>query len=265
MKMMHAVALAATTVGFVGASASASNVSFDFTGPVPLAASQTPGAWYTDRYAPAVFESAAFAPASDGFALRHGVREADNQANRTGGFSGGFYNYQGRKFDLGLSPTPTASVSIDLYVDSTWNSGTRAGMWTTMSNGNNTFPIIEYVVDGDNGDGGSFTGFRYWQSGIGWTATALETPSTDMWYSLQIVLDATDVHFFINNTLIDSLDNQGAESISNVILQAHNEGVAGEYDVYWDNFTAMSVVIPLPGAAGMALAGMGMIGLRRRR
>jgi hypothetical protein len=254
---MRNAAFITAAIGFAAAGAHAADVNFDFASPVPTANSQTPGAWYTDRYAPAVFESAAFGAASDGFALRQGVRSGDAQANRTGGFAGDFYNYQGRKYDLGIAPTPIASVAIDLFVDSNWTSGTRAGMWTTMANGNLTYPIIEYVVDGDLGDGNgaSYTGFRFWQSGIGWTAANISTAMDD-WSTLQITLDDSMVNFFINGTHIASVDNLGAESISNIILQAHNQGLAGEYDVYWDNLVGAAIV-PLPPAAW---AGLGMLG-----
>lgn len=228
-----------------------------FDAAVPTASGQTAGAWYTDRYAPAVFESAFF----DGDnRLRQGVRAADNEANRAGtGYASNFYNYQGRKFDVGSGAG--SSVSIDLYVDSAWASGTRASIWTTMSNGNLTYPIIEYVVDGDNGDGNgaTYTGFRWWQSEIGWTATSLTNPATDAWYNLEIELTAADVNFYIDGSLLGSVDNLGAHMIDNVILQAHNQGLAGEYDVYWDNFT----YVPAPGS--LALLGLGSLAAARRR
>lgn len=223
----------------VNADAGGCTATFDyierFDSTVVTSAAQAPDVWYVDRYAPGVFENAFF----DGDnRLRQGVQAADNQANRPASFATGFYNYQGRKFDVGMGGIP-ASVSIDLYVDSTWASGTRAGIWTTMSNGNLTFPIIEYCVDGDNGDGNgpTYTGFRYWQSGIGWTATTFVNAPTDEWYSLEIELTPTTVNFSIDDTNIGVVDNLGADMIDNVILNVHNEGTAGDYDVYWDNFT----------------------------
>jgi hypothetical protein len=223
----------------VNADAGGCDATLDYNEPFDAApatsASQAPGVWYTDRYAPAVFESAFF----DGDnRLKQGVRAADNQANRPGSFSGGFYNYQGRKIDVNMGGLP-ATVSIDVYVDSTWASGTRAGIWTTMSNGNLTFPIIEYCVDGDNDDGNgpTYTGFRYWQSNIGWTATSFENAPTDQWYTLEIELNPAFVDFEIDGTNIGTVDNLGAHMIDNIILNVHNEGTAGDYDVYWDNLT----------------------------
>jgi len=229
---------------------------FDTAGDITLGASQASGTWYTDRFAPAVFESGVM---FDGSARLHqGISSADSEANRPSGFDIPFYNYQGRKFDVNSGTN--SSVSIDLFVDSAWNAGTRAGMWTTMSNGNLTFPIIEYVVDGDNGDSMSYTGFRYWQSNIGWTATSFANAAQDEWYTLDIELTATTVEFSINGTNIGSVGNLGAHMIDNVILNAHNQGPAGSYDVYWDNFNA----VPTPGS--FALLGLGgLVATRRRR
>lgn len=251
----HTLSISVLVAFASGASAGISSQTFDTAGDITLGASQAPGTWYTDRYAPQIFESGVMF--DGGMRLHQGLREAGWDGNR-GGQNGAFYNYQGRKFDVG-APSGS-SVSIDLYVDSDWTTGTRAGMWTTMSNGNLTYPIIEYVVDGDNGSGPSYTGFRWWQSNIGWTGTSFENASTDQWYTLEITLTGTTVEFSIDGTNIGSVANMGAHMIDNVILNAHNEGTAGEYDVYWDNFN----VVPAPGA--FALLGMGgLIGARRRR
>ncbi|MEZ6317369.1 MAG: hypothetical protein R3B49_01255 [Phycisphaerales bacterium] len=252
---MYKHAFVAAVVFAAGHATAQTTLTFDTT--VPTASSQAPDVWYTDRYAPAVFESAFF----DGDnRLHQGVRDADTEANRPSNYSGTFYNYQGRKLDIGSGYGH--AVSIDLYVDSAWNSGVRAGMWTTMSNGNLSYPILEYVVNGDNddGNGATFTGFRWWQSGIGWTATSLVAPTADAWYNLEVELTTTDVNYYINGSLVATTDNLGAHMIDNVILQAHNQGVAGEYDVYWDNFT----YVPTPASA--ALLGLaGLAATRRRR
>ena len=87
-----------------------------FSAPVSTAATAAPGVWYTDRYAPAVFESYNF---GGKMVLRHGVRVADSAANRPPAYSSTFYNTQGRKLDTNLSGA-TQSFSIDLWVDSTW-------------------------------------------------------------------------------------------------------------------------------------------------
>lgn len=201
----------------------------------PISATQASGVWYTDRYAPQVFESAFF---NGDYRLQHGLRSAGTMANRPGSFSSSFYNYQGRKFDVLVQAGE--SVSVEMYADSTWPAGVRAGMWATASDGNLTFPIIEFVVDALNspGDGATnFTGFRWWQSGIGWTSAIAMSPD-DAWHDLEIQLTGSDINFFIDSVMIASTDNLGAVQFINVILQGHNEGPAGEYDIYWDNFSA---------------------------
>ena len=219
--------------------------------------------WYQDRYPSAVFESGVNANGRTGV-LKQGVTSGDNQANRPGAFSGDFYNYQGYKYDTNLTGVGSFA-SIDLFTDSTWSAGTRAGFWTTMNNGNLSYPIIEFAVNADNsGYGGSsnFTGFRWWQSGIGWT-DGIAMTADDQWHSLNIELGANDVFFYIDDNLLATVDNHGAEGIQNIILNVHNQGPAGDYDVYWDNFKAATV--PAPGAMLLAGIGTACVGRIRRR
>jgi len=217
--------------------------------------------WVVDRYAPQEFNVV-------GSNISMGLRSAGFQANRPAPFNSGFYNYQG----MATSPNWTdtiagSSVSVEMYVNNSWNDGVRAGMWTTMSNGNLTYPIIEYTK-GTSTAGvvgpSEFTGFRWWQSGIGWTQINAAV-STDKWYRMTIGLTNSVVTFDITDVAASTsifsstVGNLGAQKIDNVILNAHNQGVAGEYNVEYRNFA----VIPGPGAA--ALVGMAGLIARRRK
>ena len=220
------------------------------------------GSWVQDRYAPQAFNTV-------GNSITLGLRSAGFAANRPSSFSSSFYNYQGMKTSPDWTDTTAgSSVSIEMYVDNSWNVGTRAGMWTTMSNGNLTFPIIEYTKGTSTGGtvgAGEFTGFRWWQSGIGWTQINAAV-STDRWYRMTIGLTSSLVTFDITDVaggtsiFSSTVGNLGAHKIDNVILNAHNQGVAGEYDVQYRNFA----VIPAPGAA-MLLGLTGVFAGRRRR
>ena len=73
----------------------------------------------------------------------------------------------------------------------------------------------------------------------------------------------------LNLTVLESLLAPGEElpsdlsSVNSTLQRSNNSSLFTDARGGFE--TAESVVIPLPGAAGMALAGMGMIGLRRRR
>jgi hypothetical protein len=220
--------------------------------------------WTQDRYAPQVFNTV-------GNDITLGLRSAGSAANRPSAFSSTFYNYQGMATSSGFSGAERgSSVSIEMRVDAAWNNGARAGFWTTMSNGNLTYPIIEYVkgtsTAGAVGESG-FTGFRWWQSGLGWTQINASV-GTNAWYRMTIGLGQTNVTFDITDVFSgtsifsSTVGNQGALKIDNVILNAHNQGIAGEYDVQYRNFVVNAV--PAPGAAAL-LGAAGLVGARRRK
>ena len=72
----------------------------------------------------------------------------------------------------------------------------------------------------------------------------------------------------LNLTVLESLLAPGEAmpndlSAVNVTLQRSNNST--QFTDARGGFETATVVIPLPSGAGMALAGMGLIGLRRRR
>ncbi len=254
MRRIFSAAIIAATVGMAGATASASSVNFDFSNPVPLAATQTAGAWYTDRYAPGEFDSFNF---NGEQVLRHGIREADSQANRPSQFSSTFYNYQGRKYDLGYTGA-SVSLSIDLWVDASWENADRnAGIWATGTNadGNiSAYPIMAYRANG-------ISTFDYINGG--WQpAVSFSSGDFGAWVNLSFTLTpGVGIEYFVNGTSIGTFADAATTTIDNVILNGYNFGES--YDIYWDNFQAQ--VIPLPSGVLMGLAGLGIVAIRRRR
>lgn len=218
--------------------------------------SQAPGVWYTDRYAPAAFESASFAGDDR---LRIGISSADSAANRPGSFSSAFYDTQGRKFDVDI---PVGQVmSGDLYIPASWaTSARRSDMWGTMydSFGNITgFPILGFICN-DPGDPYNTTPanpqprFRYYSqdadqdpsNGIlaGWVEIGLPAGfSYNRWWTLEVEL--TDAAYIVR--IIDDMGDTvyqlidplifGSNRFGNIIMQAFNFGET--YDAYWDNVT----------------------------
>jgi len=226
-----------------------------------LCASQAPGCYYVDRYAPAGFASEFF----DGDnRLKHSISIADSAANRPGGYSSAFYNTQGRKYDLDM-PVGT-SIAIDMYIPSDWETNPRrADFWATTfdaSNGISGYPIIGFTSDdpADPYNPYATTGtprFRIYTQDVdqdpgtydpGWTDLGLPAGFVyDEWYTLEVALNPNDYTYTITGptgvsttTFVDPFSFDSIR-FGNVIIQALNmddgAGVGVDYDVYWDNLT----------------------------
>lgn len=235
--------------------AMALTVNFDspvFTGPTAA-----PGVWYTDRYAPAGFQTASFGGDNR---LKHSISASDGANSRPVAFSAGFYNTQGRKFD---NAAGTIIQSIDLYVDQDWaNTGRRmAGFWGTAvdaANAISAFPIIEFAsVDG-------IPQFRGWDLTGAFVGLGLPTGFTyNTFHTLSIALNANGSFTYLVGDISFTTATTTSKSINNVILQGHNTTEGVNYDIYWDNFSASP--IPLPSAAMAGLALLVPLGLTRSR
>ncbi|MDP3747098.1 MAG: PEPxxWA-CTERM sorting domain-containing protein [Phenylobacterium sp.] len=228
----------------------------DFDGPVLTGPTQAPDTWYTDRYAPAGFDSGV---AFDGRqVLEVDISAADGASNRPGAYSGSFYDTQGRKLDLADG---TTSMSIELYIDSTWASESRrmAGFWGTAFDGADalsSYPIISF--HGSDGFQG-WNGASYVTFGVP-TGFAYGT-----WATLNISLQGDNWLYQVGDkTLL--VDANGSTELGNVILQAHNTSQGANYSVRWDNLVTGGVV-PEPATWAMMITGFGLSGamLRRRR
>lgn len=209
-------ALVLTSLGTAWAYLPASVETFG-TQPV-LAATQTPGAWYPDRKAPAAFESAIF----DGDRRLHlGIDGSQHDAGNN------FYNTQGRKFDVETGDG--TSMQGDLYVGPDWGANDRrSDMWATAFDDSGTvtaFPVIGFLTG---------TGFRVWTNS-GWQTIGFPAGFTyGRWYTLRCDLTADGFKYYIDGTLVYvDTDTGGSTHLGNVMIQAYNWGAS--YDVYWDN------------------------------
>jgi hypothetical protein len=216
-----------------------------------LTSAPTAGAWYTDRYAPSGFAKATF----DGDTrLKISISTADSAATRPPAYSSGFYNTQGRKYDVGGA----SFASADLYVGSDWNANNRrSDLWTTAVDGSGVvigYPIIGFVHGQDNTSPYTgYTGFRVWDN-FGWHEVGLPAGFTyGSWHNLRIQLNSgRSVSYYVDNVLVyESLftvDTGMAPCVgfSDLMLQAWNFGDSS-YDAYWDN------VAPVPPFTGYTI------------
>jgi hypothetical protein len=222
--------------------------------PVPVSATQGPGVWYPDRYAPAAFEQAFF----DGDnRLLHSISSADSEANRPPSFSSAFYNTQGRKYDVNI---PIGQkYSIDLYIPSDWGTEVRrADIWSTTRDSVGDvsgFPILGYTsndpADATNPNPLTPTPrFRVYTQdtdqdpGTGYTADWVDLGlpvgfSYDRWWTLETELtEWAYIHRLYDDngavvlTYTDAI-TFGSVRTSDLIVQAYNFGES--YDVHWDN------------------------------
>lgn len=205
----------------------------DFSNNVALAASQAPGVWYTDRYAPNGFIGGVNYLGNK--RLKHSIAVADGLNNRPLGYQFPFYNTQGRKYDLANG---TQYMEIYLYVPSSWSTTGRrmAGFWGTAFDVNGDvsgFPIIEFSSDGAN------PRFRGWNDVNGWVDMGLPAGfSYNSWIKLQIELQSSGEFLYrVGNLQLTTttLSAYGSLQIGNVILQGHNTLEGVDYDIYWDD------------------------------
>lgn len=194
-----------------------------------LANTQAAGAYYTDRYAPSVFNSQSFL-GDNRLALELSV--ADGGDNRPSGYSGSFYNTQGRKYDV----AGTTFASIDMFVDSVFITDPNrvGGLWGTAvdaSNAITAFPILEFA----NG------AFQIW-NGAGFDVVGLPTSfAPDTFVNLAFELDSiTDsFKYYLNNELVfTDTTADGSISLSNLIIQGYNTQNGIDRTLYFDNLVA---------------------------
>ncbi|MGO8795831.1 MAG: hypothetical protein ACLQLC_13490 [Candidatus Sulfotelmatobacter sp.] len=128
--------LLVSLLSLIPAGATAQTLGLDFSVPAQVSNSQTevPFEWYTDRFAPA------------GFSAARGVLSESVSPSGFQTPTPSFYNTQGNKFDLLAG---TNSVSIELYVPSTWEllDERMAGFWITAFDSTyvvGDYPIIEF-------------------------------------------------------------------------------------------------------------------------
>jgi hypothetical protein len=235
---------------------------------------QAPGVWYTDRYAPAGFETVAGPIGGRTDVLRIGIDDADAQGSRPAGFNTAFYNTQGRKYDLGVAGPFT--LTADLYVPLSWsdagNGYRRTDMWATMMNAANAvtgYPIIGFTNYGGVARFRAYNGLAAPNDWIDFAALV----NYDSWNTLAITFDgtagSTSITYSVNGVAqAGTIDVSGSTQVGNVIMQAYNFGqtfganTGPDYNAYWSN----TATVPEPGTYVLMATGLlGVAGAARWR
>jgi hypothetical protein len=251
--------MAAVALG--GLAAPARAVLYTFDAPVVVGA-QAPGVWYTDRYAPAGFANGTLGPEN---VLLQTIDQADSLANRPGSFNSTFYNTQGRKLD---APAATQNLSVDLFVAAGYGAleNRVAGLWGTAVDAGNAitaYPIIEYTTGPNDlltNPDDTIVGnrFRAYDVITGEWHSLAGVATTDVWYTLNIALDAAnDLITYSVGANTWSVTANASQRIDNVILQGHNNFPYASYanpsySIAWDNL-ALSAV---PEASSLAFGAL---------
>ncbi len=165
--------------------------------------------------------------------------------DNTNAASGTFYRTEGIK--TVDAQNFGQSVHVDLYIDPAWeHTAVRAGFWVVGDDGagarDDWFGILEFVnlepsASGDSAQG-DHTGWRYWESGVGWTN--LPTPfAYGTWVTLGIDLDtdAGEYQYFINGNLVATAKG-GENFIREMFLNSYNYGLDGFTNLNNDSYAA---------------------------
>ena len=232
----------------IPAAAAAQTLEFNFEDPVQLAATETPGDWYPDRFAPCGFVSPAIAPDHSVYTLEESICASDHQPYP----ADSFYNTQGRKYDLIAN---TYSVSISLYVPKSWGTtnGRMAGFWATAFDSSNVvgdYPIIEFqgpITSDAGGPGydpnGGVAGFYGWDNTVG-AFTLIGLPpgfKYNSWVELTMTLmpgkgfvyTVTSLNHKKGLSLKTGFSDLTDATLGNVILQGYNYDTS--YNIYWND------------------------------
>jgi hypothetical protein len=222
--------------------------------------------WYTDRKAPSVFENRVF----DGDSRLY--MEHDGNAQH----ASSFYWTEGMKYKIGESFGPGYAVSIDMYLDASWNIDNpafedqrRFDIWGDVSDaggGNAAWPIIGFAnTRQQSEDDIAIQGFQVWDYGAatpGWQIVKDLTTDESLWgtwVNLKMLLGENAFQFFINDDLVyNDTTTHGALALDEIFIQGKNyDGVDNVYGVYFDNLQHSQVPVP----AAVWLLGSGLVGL----
>jgi len=200
----------------------------------------TNGAWYPDRYAPALFESGTFNGRS---VLHQQISSAQAVANRPTARKTSFYNTHGRTYNLGSGVT---ILTGSLYIPAAWDTmHRRADIWAkAYGPASATAPTLYPIIGFANTEGNNPV-LRYYLPDGTW-ANITSSINYDSWYTFRMEIKDTIVKYYVNNNFVGAHSAAGSTYLGSVIVQGYNfadpalpvaeqDFVHTDYDIYWDN------------------------------
>ena|GEM_PF-1685549 len=144
--------------------------------------------------------------------------------------SSSFYRYEGVKKSIAATKT----IKADLYVDSTFPSNARIGIWgegRDASNAISSYPIIEFNKSAS-------TNWRIFDSAGagGWREVAVPGATTG-WNTIELAInkiDSAKTDVYVNGALVGVSLGDPTENLKTIFLNNYNTG-AGNYTVNWSN------------------------------
>ena len=260
MKPIHsAIVTVALLLAASGATLTAQDIS-------PNLATTVPGSFYTDRFAPTVFQLA------NGVYGRNNVlllQAGTDAASRPAGQQGRFYNTQGKKTDVNTAGSWL--FQSDLYLESSWADQTqgyvRTDIWGTATDdalflNPSAYPIIGFT----NYEGSAR--FRGWNMNTSSFIDFAGPVPFGAWTTLGMGFNVVTNTFsyYVNGALSASvLAATTSTGVANVMYQSYNFNEPSlnvtnnpNATVNWSNTPAESVV---PEPSTYALMAFGLAGL----
>jgi len=249
-----------------------SSTSYAQTDVSPNLATTVPSQFYTDRYAPTIFQLA------NGVHGRNDVLQLQagtDAANRPNGQQGAFYNTQGMKTDV--NTTGSWLFQSDLYVLGAWGSANngyvRTDIWATATDDVGFSNPSHYPIVGFTNYGGAAR-FRGWDvNGGGWQDYT-NTINYNSWNTLGMGFNAgtNTFSYYVNGALAGSVVGSNTSTgVANVMYQSYNFNdpalqISGNPNetVNWSNTS--SSVVPEPSTYALMAFGLaGLFAARRKR
>ena len=245
----------------------------------PNLATTVPGSFYTDRYAPTVFQLA------NGIQGRNNVLQLQagtDAASRPSGQQATFYNTQGRKIDMNV--TGSWMFQSDLFVSSAWEqnniaceqTGTcvRTDLWATATDDVMFTNPSAYPIMGITNFGALGLRARGYDVNSGLWLDFTNALNPNAWNSLGVDFNVgtNTFNYWVNGVVAGSVvGGSPSTGVANLMYQAYNFNdpslnISGNMNETFNWSNTLATTVPEPSTYALMGFGLaGMFGIARRK